>query len=34
VAFVDTDGEVIYLHQGRLTDTDVIREKMDLASGA
>ena len=33
VAFVDTDGEVIYLHEGRLTDTDVIREKMDLASG-
>ena len=33
VAFVDTNGEVVYLHQGRLTDTDVIREKMDLASG-
>jgi hypothetical protein len=33
VAFVDTLGEVVYLHQGRLTDTDVIREKMDLASG-
>ena len=33
VAFVDTLGEVVYLHQGPLTDTDVIREKMDLASG-
>ncbi len=33
VAFIDTDGNVVYLHQGRLTDTAVIQEKMDLASG-
>ncbi|MAI09042.1 MAG: hypothetical protein CMA08_00445 [Euryarchaeota archaeon] len=33
VAFVNTNGEVVYLHQGRLTDTDLIKEKMDLSSG-
>ena len=34
VAFVDTQGNVVYLHEGRLTDTAVIQEKIDLASGA
>ena len=33
VAFVDTSGEVIYIHQGRLSDTALIQEKIDLASG-
>lgn len=33
VAFIDTQGDVVYLHQGRLTDTAVIQEKIDLASG-
>ena len=33
VAFIDTEGNVAYLHEGRLTDTAVIQEKIDLASG-
>ena len=34
LAFVDAEGDIVYLHEGRMDDINDIRAKWELASGS